>query len=618
MSSEVMSNAAQARGYVVLLPVIDRDEAQRLLPLASALAEHHRGRIVALGTVIVAEGQPHGAAVPETRRMRAELDSLFDGGAVSVPVSSTVNVGHSIADAIRSAVQEQRAGLIVLGWQSDRSSSERMFGPPIDDLLREPPCDVIVTRLSANTPWKRVLLPVRGGPHTLLACDTALALAERDDAAITMLYASDPRQADNLIARESLQSLRTMPRVSRWLERAIPAEQAILAEAPDHQVIVLGVTGRQGDPEAPTGPLADRVLRQVDATVVLVRHRMEQAEEQAQQIWQRQRDLSATVDRWFAKNTFSSAEFEDLKRLAALKQQQKLTISLGLPALNEEETIGEIIGLIKQTMVDEVPLLDEIVLIDSGSTDRTREIAAAFGIPIHIHQEILPQYGSFVGKGEALWKSLYVMNGDIVAWVDTDIKNFHPRFVYGILGPLLREPHLMFCKGFYRRPIQMGETLVATGGGRVTELTARPLLNLFYPELSGIIQPLSGEYAARRAALESVPFFTGYGVETGMLIDLLQNQGLSTLAQADLQQRVHRNQELVPLSKMAFAITQVVMQRLEERQRVRLLEPINQSMKLILPAENDQFHLDVREIRDHERPPMVTIPEYRKLRGLDE
>lgn len=616
MSAELANN--RTSGYIVLLPVIDREEARRLLPLASALAEHHRGRVVALGAIVVSPERPMGETVPESRRLRAELDMLFDmDGERAVPFSSTVNVGHDLSEVIRSAAHEQRASLILLGWHAERSSSERMFGPPIDDLLREPPCDVVVARLAAQEHWKRVLLPVRGGPHTPLACETALALAERSDAAITMLYASDPRQADNLVARESLQSLRTMPRVSRWLERSIPAEQAILAEAPEHQVIVLGVTGRSGDPESPAGPLADRVLRQANSTVVLVRHRMEQAEEQAQQVWQRQRDLSATVDRWFAENTFSSAEFEDLKRLVALKQQQRLTISLGLPALNEEETIGEIIAALKQSMVDDVPLLDEIVLIDSGSTDRTCEIARELGVPVHVHQDILPQYGSFVGKGEALWKSLHVMQGDILAWVDTDIRNFHPRFVYGIIGPLLREPHLMYCKGFYRRPIQMGETISATGGGRVTELTARPLLNLFYPELSGMVQPLSGEYAARRSAIEEVPFFTGYGVETGLLIDLLQNHGLSALAQVDLQQRVHRNQELVPLSKMAFAITQVVMQRLEERQRVRLVEPINQSMKLITPSESEQFHLEVRQIRDHERPAMATVPEYRRVRGLE-
>lgn len=266
--------------------------------------------------------------------------------------------------------------------------------------------------------------------------------------------------------------------------------------------------------------------------------------------------------------------------------------------------------------MEKTPLLDEIVLIDSGSQDRTREIAAAHGIPVYIHQEILPQYGAFYGKGEALWKSLYVLNGDIVAWCDTDIKNFHPRFVYGVIGPLLRERRLVYCKGFYRRPIQFGEKIQASGGGRVTELTARPLLNLFYPELSGMLQPLSGEYAGRRFALEAVPFFTGYGVETGLLIDLLERHGLNALAQVDLLERIHRNQELVPLSKMAFAITQVVIQRLEQRQRASLLEPVNQTMKLITQREDGSFHLELREIRDHERPPMLHIPEYRLMRGL--
>jgi glucosyl-3-phosphoglycerate synthase len=357
-------------------------------------------------------------------------------------------------------------------------------------------------------------------------------------------------------------------------------------------------------------------LRQADSTVLLVRHRMAQAEEQAQEIWQQERDLSATVDRWFAENTFTSAEFDDLERLVALKRQQNLTISLALPALNEEETIGDILRLTLQSLVEDVPLLDEVVLIDSRSTDRTRAIAQELGVPVHIHQDILPQYGAFLGKGEALWKSLYVLKGDLIVWCDTDIKNFHPRFIYGVVGPLLHKAALSYCKGFYRRPIQYGERIAATGGGRVTELTARPLLNLFYPELSGMIQPLSGEYAGRRSALERVPFFTGYGVEIGMLIDLLEQQGLGALAQVDLHQRIHRNQELEPLSRMAFAITQVVMQRMEQRQRVQLLEPINQSMKLITYAEDGGFHLNLREIRDHERPPMAAMPEYRRLRGM--
>jgi nucleotide-binding universal stress UspA family protein len=607
-----------AEEYVVLLPVVEVAEAQRLLPLASAVARYKGAHVVVVRVVVVPVEQPLSDGVLEARRVRAELDAIVDGNLADVvAIRPVVAVAYSLAAGIRTAAAEQRASLIVLGWQADRSSSERLFGPPIDDLLREPPCDVAVARLHGDPPWHGLLLPVRGGPNTPLACDTAAALAAAFDTTITLLYATDPHLPDDQAVRESLQSLRALPRFTGWVEREIPVEQAILTEVADHQAIILGVTGRRSDPEAPSGPLADRILRQANTTVVLVCHRMAQAEEQAQQIWQQQHDFSAPVDRWFAENTFSSAEFEDLQRLIALKQQQGLTISLGLPTLNEEQTIGAIIEMAQQTLVHDVPLLDEIVLIDSRSDDRTREIAQSHNIPIAIHQEILPQYGAFAGKGEALWKSLFVLKGDIVVWVDTDIRNFHPRFIYGVLGPLLREPRLAYCKGFYRRPIQVGDTLADGGGGRVTELTARPLLNLFYPELSGMVQPLSGEYAVRRSAIEAAPFYTGYGVEIGLLIDLLERHGLRALAQVDLQQRIHRNQELLPLSKMAFAIIQVVMQRLERRQRVQLLEPINQNMKLIRQMAGDAFQLELREIRDHERPPMATIPEYQCLRRLE-
>ncbi len=602
--------------YTVLLPARAPEKIRLLLPLAADIARHHGGQVVIVSIVVVPEGQPLSEGMLETRRVRAAHDTIAELGAVQAPVRTVITVAHDLTEGIRTAAQEQRANLLLLGWQAEQSSSERLFGPPIDSLLRHPPCDVMVVRLMGDGQWRRILLPVRGGPHTPLACEVALALAERHEAGISVLYAANPRLPDNGAVRESLQSLRTMPRVTRWLERSIPVEQAILAEAADHQAIVLGVTGRQGDPEAPIGPLADRILRKAATTVILVRHRMAQDEEQAQQIWQQQRDLSAIVDRWFAENTFSSTEYDDLQRLLALKHQQGVRISLGLPTLNEEQTIGDIIGQVQEHLMEKTPLLDEVVLIDSGSQDRTREIAAARGVPVYVHQEILPQYGAFSGKGEALWKSLYVLTGDIVAWCDTDIKNFHPRFVYGVIGPLLRERRLVYCKGFYRRPIQFGEKIQASGGGRVTELTARPLLNLFYPELSGMLQPLSGEYAGRRFALEAVPFFTGYGVETGLLIDLLERHGLNALAQVDLLERIHRNQELIPLSKMAFAITQVVIQRLEQRQRANLLEPVNQTMKLITQREDGSFQLELREIRDHERPPMLHIPEYRHRRGL--
>ena len=252
---------------------------------------------------------------------------------------------------------------------------------------------------------------------------------------------------------------------------------------------------------------------------------------------ERSRSLPTIVDRWFAENTFHAGEFREVAKLVDLKEKRGVTISLGLPALNEEKTIGLVIRRIKAALMDRVPLLDQVVVIDSDSTDRTREIAAELGVPVVRHSEILPETGTYRGKGEALWKSLHVLDGDIVAWVDTDIRNIQPRFVHGLIGPLLREPRIQYVKAFYRRPIREGGTLLAEGGGRVTELMARPLINLFFPELSGMIQPLSGEYAGRRALLESVPFFTGYGVEIGLLIDILEAAGLSAIGQVDLERR---------------------------------------------------------------------------------
>jgi glucosyl-3-phosphoglycerate synthase len=277
--------------------------------------------------------------------------------------------------------------------------------------------------------------------------------------------------------------------------------------------------------------------------------------------------------------------------------------------LNEEETVGKVIHTVKTALMDEVPILDEIVLMDSNSTDQTRQIASELGIPVHIHQETLSQYGSRPGKGEALWKSIYVTHGDILVWIDTDIVNIHPRFIYGLLGPLLLNPGLKFIKGFYRRPIKVGDRIQAGGGGRVTELTARPLLNLFFPELSGLVQPLSGEYGGRRSALEQLPFSSGYGVETGLLIDLLERFGLHSIAQVDLRERIHHNQPLESLSKMSFAIIQTVIRKLERRYGRDMIADVNKSMKLIR-YEPGRFFLEIERIAEQERPPMIDLPEY--------
>ncbi|MDZ4344952.1 MAG: glucosyl-3-phosphoglycerate synthase [Candidatus Binatia bacterium] len=494
-----------------------------------------------------------------------------------------------------------------------------LFGRTIDRLVETPPCNLLVARAGDLSNCKKILLPVRGGPYAEFALQVAERLARSFNGEITVLHCeqrfTSPEFGEALY-HTFIQRLRFSSQVKRLVSVLGDPREIILQEAPRHDLVIIG-GGAVAEPQSFfLGPVVEQIAKSTDKPLLVVKTPESFA------MWERKRGLlqpkvlSERVDQWFAENTFHRGEFEDLSRLIELKNKQKLTISLGLPALNEAETVGNIIRLIKHNLYDEVPLLDEIVLIDSGSTDDTVKIAKDFGIPVYVHQEILPQHGSFKGKGEALWKSLFVLSGDIIAWVDTDIRNFYPGFVYGLLGPLLREPEIQYVKGFYRRPIKTEGKLVSEGGGRVTELTIRPLFNLFYPELSGMIQPLAGEYAGRRSVLERVPFFTGYGVETGLLIDLFNDFGLKAIAQVDLEERVHRNQPLPSLSQMAFAILQVVMQRLEGKNRIQLMDEVNRSMKLIKPRERG-YALELKEIQDRERPPMNSIPEYRAKRGAE-
>jgi glucosyl-3-phosphoglycerate synthase len=206
---------------------------------------------------------------------------------------------------------------------------------------------------------------------------------------------------------------------------------------------------------------------------------------------------------WLEKQTFHYSDFADLTRLVETKQRKNITISLCLPTLNEEKTIAKEILILKSELMQRYPLIDEIVVVDTGSTDRTREVASAYGADFHAAADILPDYGHYRGKGENLWKALYITKGDIIIYLDADIKNIHHRFAYGLLGPLLMYDKIKYAKAFYDRPIAIGKNKMRpTGGGRVTELVIRPLFALFFPELTQILQPLSGEYAGCRKVLE--------------------------------------------------------------------------------------------------------------------
>jgi glucosyl-3-phosphoglycerate synthase len=298
---------------------------------------------------------------------------------------------------------------------------------------------------------------------------------------------------------------------------------------------------------------------------------------------------------------FHHRQFADIEALAALKTGSR--ISVCIPTLNEAETIGAIVETIRSRLMDEVPLIDELLVIDSNSSDATRSIANNAGAQVFRSADIAPETGSHTGKGENLWKALHATTGDIVCYLDGDIANFHTGFVTGLIGPLLNNSEIDYVKAYYERPLTQGDALHSTGGGRVSEILVRPLISLFYPELSGILQPLSGEYAARRSVLESLAFPTGYGVEIAHLIDLAQDGKTGRIAQTDLVKRIHRNRDDGELGDTAFAILKVVLRRLERDGRLTLASQLTDFHQRWL-IDEESVRKIAKRIPEPERPPL--------------
>lgn len=273
------------------------------------------------------------------------------------------------------------------------------------------------------------------------------------------------------------------------------------------------------------------------------------------------------------------------------------TVSVCLPARNEATTVGPIVASLHDRLLTR-GLVDEVVVVDDHSTDDTARAAAAAGARVVDAADVLREYGAGHGKGEVLWKSLHVTEGDVVLWCDADISDFGPRFVTGLLGPLLCEPGVDMVKGFYHRPPNGTE-----GGGRVTELVARPMISLLFPELGALHQPLSGEYGGRREVLERLPFVQGYGVDMGLLIDLARWRGVGGLVQVDLDVRHHRNRTLEELGPQALAIMATMLRRTDPELAARVVT--------LWRPDGSALEVDVTE-----RPPMVQVPGYRSATSV--
>jgi glucosyl-3-phosphoglycerate synthase len=300
-----------------------------------------------------------------------------------------------------------------------------------------------------------------------------------------------------------------------------------------------------------------------------------------------------TVDaalRWTRTHTFAHADFPE----RGLRKRSQ-TVSVCLPAREEAATIGPIVR--ELAGLRDRGAIDEVVVVDAASADGTAALATEAGAEVHQQDGLLPHLGPVLGKGDAMWRALTVLRGDIVCYLDADTEQFGEHFARGLVGPLVRDHRLQLVKGSYRRPFRAGGTATPDGGGRVNDLAARPLLNRFYPELAGVRQPLAGEFSARRELLGRLPFFTGYGVEIGLLIDAYRAVGLDGLAQVDLGVRQNRHQSLSELGPMAYAVLGAVCRRLEEDGRLR--DAPQESFLAVGDAG-----VEARDLKAVERPPM--------------
>jgi len=311
---------------------------------------------------------------------------------------------------------------------------------------------------------------------------------------------------------------------------------------------------------------------------------------------------------WFEHRTTSTTSLDDLDLAALLRAKRRGShrVSVVLPARNEAATVGGLVAELYDLWVRRTPLVDELLVVDSDSTDDTAAVARTAGADVAATTDVLPCHGTRPGKGEALWKSLAATSGDLVVFLDADLLGDVRHYVPALLAPLLADPSVVYVKGCYTRPLEVDGVEQPAGGGRVTELTARPLLNALWPELAGFVQPLGGEYAGRRSALEQVPFVSGYGVEVGLLVDLLERHGLGALAQVDLGVRRHTSQSEEALGGMAGQVVSTVLARASwGRGANGLLTQFRHDGLRFLPRST--------AVAVDERPPMASIPEYASL-----
>ncbi len=441
----------------VLVPVVYGVHPKAALRAAMLIAG--KSNIELVGIVGMAEEASLSEAALPARHVRKMLRGLT--ASAGVHAMQRIRVSHRPWDEIIQIVQEERPDLLVM-----EAAHLAQLSVNEAEALRYPPCDIVIAGGEVPEQVRNVLVSLRGGPHTELSLRLGLSIAHTTRAVVTALHISPTTtsQLGDPAFKGVDKVLKNLPEVKRKQIRTDEPAEAILEAAQASDLLVVGATARRRDALISIGPVAEALLSSGSKGVLVVKSRRPLPTNMESEVVG-QNAISILVDKWFAENTYHAGEFADLEHLLELKREQKLTVSLALPALNEEATVGKVIHTIQDALMKRAPLLDEIVLVDSDSSDRTRERSRRPWMSRCMFISRCCRTWGREGKGEALWKSLYLTCGDILVWIDTDIANVHPRFVYGLVGPLILHPEIQFVKGFYRRPLKVGTSCRRAGAG---------------------------------------------------------------------------------------------------------------------------------------------------------
>jgi glucosyl-3-phosphoglycerate synthase len=589
--------------YRVLIPTLAPTQAGKLLRLATSFTAAPESGGTLLGIIEVPSyDSPARPPVPSEAYRTLLAQTTRIATRATTPLVPLVRIAHVAAQGIREAALEAGTNLLLL---ESGARDDGAWTNALEDLLYDPPCDVAVLRTEAAAPpITSILLAVRGGPSAELAVQLARTIRASTGATLTLLHIFDPRQSSEERAREEQTFAGLTAQVNgpviELKGSSTNVRQAIIKEAERHQLLILGATRSLMHRPMVLGAPMQRMLRRLPGTVMIVKKAGVPTPRPAPPRTETRAAITEQLDRWLTENTFDSREFDDLQRLVDRKQRQDLTISLAVPMMAGPTGVSAALRGLKQALMGRTPLLDEIVVVDILGSAQSERAARAAGVQVVRAADVLSRYGSFPGWGDAQWKSLHVLTGDLICWLDPAGPPPQPRLVAGLLGPLLTDPDIAYVTAFSRRP-------ATAAADPITDFAVRPLLNLLFPTLSGLIDPLSPEHAGRRAALESVPFFTGHGLALGLLLAVASALGPRALAQVEVGPRAQR--EPADRRATAFAQLQVCLKYLGDRHRIQLVDQVNRTVKQIQYGD-ERYWIEQQELEDVERPPMVTVPEY--------